>query len=86
MNLEYRLIFKNKEGDKIKKFIFYTLFFFCGSFLFKRIVKKGEESNRNKILNFGKYKAKSSMKKNIINITFQYIAGIESTKVRNKRP
>jgi len=74
------LIFKNKEGYKIKKFLLYYLFFFvltffCGRFLFKHIV-----SNRNQILNIGKSKAKIVFEKKNTDITFKDIAGIKSAK------
>lgn len=83
--LDSILIFKNKEGYKLKKFLLYYLFFFvltffCGRFLLKRLEKKVEESNSNQILNFGKYKTKNSYEKKDIYITFQDIAGLEAAK------
>lgn len=83
--LDAILIFKNKEGYRIKKFllyylIFFVLTFFGGRFIFRRIGKKVEESNSNQILNFGKSKAKIFDEKKNIDITFQDVAGLESAK------
>lgn len=79
------LIFKKKEGYKIKKFLLYYLFFFvltffCGRFILRHLGKKVEESNSNQILNFGKYKTKNFYEKKNINFTFQDIAGLEIVK------